>query len=417
MFHEKHITLSELLAGVKIALAERFPLGVWICAEIGELKVNRYSGHCYLELIEKGEREGTPKAKASAAIWRSRWGAIESYFRAATGTPLAAGMKVLLKVSVSFHEAYGLSLVVSDIDPSYTLGESERHKREVIATLTADGVIDLNRQLHQPPLFQRIAVISSATAAGLQDFLRHLAESPYRIEYTLFEAIVQGAAAEESIIAALGEVAEREEEFDCVALLRGGGSQSDLACFNSYALCSHIAQFPLPVLTGIGHDKDISVADMVAAESLKTPTAVADYLVGRIEGYVAEVESLYERIGQTAGAVLTAHNNRLVLCGAKLQAGTQQLLGSLGLQLERAQMRLAHATERTLADHTGRLATMEAKVVAASPERILNMGFALVRSGGRSVSDASQLCAGDTIEIALAKGSVEAAVIRTKEQK
>ncbi|MBQ8272028.1 MAG: exodeoxyribonuclease VII large subunit [Tidjanibacter sp.] len=411
---EKHITLSELLAGVKIALAERFPLGVWISAEIGELKENRYSGHCYLELIEKGEREGTPKAKASAAIWRSRWGIIESHFRATTGTTLAAGMKVLLKVSVSFHEAYGLSLVVSDIDPSYTLGENEKRRREVIAALTADGVIDLNHQLARPPLFQRVAVISSATAAGLQDFHNHLAESPYCISYTLFEAIMQGAAAEESIIAALGEVAEREEEFDCVALLRGGGSQSDLACFNSYSLCSHIAQFPLPVLTGIGHDKDTSVADMVAAESLKTPTAVADYLVGRIDGYVAEVESLYERIGQTAGAVLAAHNNRLVLCGTKLQAGTQRLLGSLGLQLERAQMRLAHAAERTLADHAGKLATLEAKVLAASPERILNMGFALVRSGGKSVSDASLLHEGDTIEIALAKGSVEATVTQYK---
>lgn len=409
---ERHITLSELLAGVKIALAERFPMGVWISAEIGELKVNRYSGHCYLELIEKGEREGAPKAKASAAIWRSRWGIIESHFRATTGTTLAAGMSVLMKVGVTFHEAYGFSLVVSDIDPTYTLGENEKRRREVIAALTADGVIDLNRQLARPPLFQRVAVISSATAAGLQDFLRHLAESPYRIEHTLFEAIVQGAGAEGAIIAALEEIAEREEEFDCVAIIRGGGAQSDMGCFDSYTLCSHIAQYPLPILTGIGHDKDTSVADMVAAESLKTPTAVADYLVGRIEGYMTEVESLFERIAQTSSAIINHHNNHLMLCGAKLQNGTQRLLGALSLRVERDQMRLTHATERTLADQSSMLATIEARVGAASPERILSLGFAMVRCGGKTLSDPAMLAVGDSVEIHLAKGVVGATITK-----
>lgn len=412
MTPEKHITLSELLAGVKIALAERFPLGVWICAEIGELKENRYSGHCYLELIEKGDKEGTPKAKASAAIWRSKWGVIESYFRTATGTPLSVGMQVLLKVSVSFHEAYGLSLIVSDIDPAYTLGENERRKRETIAMLTADGVINLNRQLAQPPFFQRVAVISSATAAGLQDFRNHLAESPYHISASLFEAIMQGSGAEESISAALGAIAERDEEFDCVAIIRGGGSQSDLSCFNSYALCSHIAQFPLPVLTGIGHDKDSSVADMVAAESLKTPTALADYLVGRAEGFLLEVESIFSRIGQMASATLSNHATRLTLCGARLQSGTQRLLGGGLLQMERAQMRLKHSTESTLSTATHHLAKIEAQVESASPERILSLGFAMVRSNGRCVTDSSQLSEGAMVEIRLAKGSAEATITK-----
>lgn len=409
---ERHIPLSELLSNVKRTLAERFPFGVWISAEIGELKENRYSGHCYLELIEKGEVEGTPKAKASAAIWRSKWGAIKSLFRMATGCDLAAGMSVLLKVSVTFHEAYGFSLVVSDIDPTYTLGENERRKREVIDALTREGVINLNRQLPRPLIFERVAVISSATAAGLQDFHNHLAESPYRISYTLFEAIVQGTAAEESIITALGEIAHREEEFDAVAIIRGGGSQSDMSCFNSYALCSHIAQFPLPILTGIGHDKDSSVADLVASEALKTPTAVADYLVGRAESYLTEVESLYGKIGQIASATLAAHSARLTLCGAKLQNGTQKLLGAFGLQLERAKMRLAHSTERALSNAQSHLATIEARVEAASPERIFSLGFAMVRSGGKVVSDTAQLAQGDTIEIRLAKGSAEAIITK-----
>lgn len=407
---ERHIPLSELLSNVKRTLAERFPFGVWISAEIGELKENRYSGHCYLELIEKGAKEGTPKAKASAAIWRSKWSVIDSYFRSATGTSLAAGMQVLLKVSISFHEAYGFSLVVSDIDPAYTLGDNERRRRETIAALTADGVIDLNRQLPQPALFQRVAVISSATAAGLQDFHNHLSEAPYRIEYTLFEAIMQGSGAEESIVAALEEVASREEEFDCVAILRGGGSQSDLACFNSYALCSHIAQFPLPILTGIGHDKDLSVADLVAAESLKTPTALADYLVGRAEGFYMEVEGLYTRIGQTASTTLSNHATRLTLQSTRLQSGTQRLLSGALLQVERTKMRLAHSTERTLSNAQSHLSKIEAQVEAASPKRILSLGFAMVRSGGKAITDVAHLAEGDIVEIRLANGTAHATV-------
>lgn len=429
---ERHIPLSELLSNVKRTLAERFPFGVWISAEIGELKENRYSGHCYLELIEKGEVEGTPKAKASAAIWRSKWGAIKSLFRMATGCDLAAGMSVLLKVSVTFHEAYGFSLVVSDIDPTYTLGENERRKREVIDALTREGVINLNRQLPRPLIFERVAVISSATAAGLQDFHNHLAESPYRISYTLFEAIVQGTAAEESIITALGEIAQREEEFDAVAIIRGGGSQSDMSCFNSYALCSHIAQFPLPILTGIGHDKDLSVADLVAAESLKTPTALADYLVGRAEGFYLEVEGLYTRIGQMAGATLSNNTaqlalqsarlqsstqqlladsaSRLALYGAKLQSGTQRLLGGALLQVERTEMRLRHSIERTLSNAQSRLSNIEAQVEAASPKRILALGFAMVHSGGKAITDVAHLAEGDIVEIRLANGTAHATV-------
>lgn len=412
MFHEKHITLSELLADVRSTLAESFPLGVWICAEIGELKVNRYSGHCYLELIEKGDKEGTPKAKASAAIWRSRWGAIESYFRATTGTDLVAGMSVLLKVSVSFHEAYGFSLTVSDIDPAYTLGENERRKREVIAALEADGIIDLNRSLALPAVIQRVAVISSATAAGLQDFRNHLAESPYRIEHTLFEAIVQGASAEESIIGALEEIAGREEEFDAVAIIRGGGSQSDLECFNSYALCAHIAQFPLPILTGIGHDKDSSVADLVAAWALKTPTAVADFLLSRIEGFLSESEDAYGRITALASHTLSTQNANISLLGARLLSTTRELLGSLSLRLHASSMRLRHATERTLQNNHSKLNTAEALVGAASPERILALGFAMIQKGGKTITNSSQLSEGESVEILLAKGSIKATITK-----
>lgn len=243
---------------------------------------------------------------------------------------------------------------------------------------------------------------------------------------------MQGSGAEESIVAALEEVALREEEFDCVAILRGGGSQSDLACFNSYALCSHIAQFPLPILTGIGHDKDLSVADLVAAESLKTPTALADYLVGRAEGFYMEVEGLYTRIGQMAGATLSNNTaqlalqsarlqsstqqlladsaSRLALYGAKLQSGTQRLLSGALLQVERTEMRLRHSTERTLSNAQSRLSNIEAQVEAASPKRILALGFAMVRSGGKAITDVAHLAEGDIVEIRLANGIAHATV-------
>ncbi len=412
MTPEKHITLSDLLTDVKRTLAERFPLGVWISAEIGEMKVNRYSGHCYLELIEKGDKEGAPKAKASAAIWRSRWGAIESHFRAATGCDLMAGMSVLLKVSVTFHEAYGFSLVVSDIDPTYTLGERERRKQEVIAALEADGILDLNRSLPLTAVIQRVAVISSATAAGLQDFLNHLSEAPYRISHTLFGAIMQGAGAEESIIGALEEIALHEEEFDAVVIIRGGGSQSDLECFNSYTLCSHIAQFPLPILTGIGHDKDTSVADLVAAWALKTPTAVADFLLARAEGFLTEAESTYARIAGLAGQMLTTQSANLTLLGARLITTTRDLLGALSLRLHTSQMRLHHATERLLEGQRARLATAEALVGAASPDRILSIGFAMVKKGGRTITDVSQIAEGEEVEIRLAGGRAEATITK-----
>ncbi len=412
MTTEKHISLAELLSEVKSSLAERFPLGVWISAEIGELKENRYSGHCYLELIEKGPKDGIPKAKASAAIWRTRWGAIESHFRAMTGRTLEVGMSVLLKVSVSFHEVYGLSLVVSDIDPTYTLGENELRKREVIAALEADGVMELNKELSLPAVVQRVAIISSATAAGLQDFRHHIEESPYRIEMALFEAIMQGVAAEESIISALARVAEREDEFDAVAIIRGGGSQSDLDCFNSYLLCSHIAQFPLPVLTGIGHDKDSSVADMVACRALKTPTAVADFLVATAEGFLSEAESAYEQILLRAKNHITTQSSALTLAGARLQGYSSSLLTALRVRLERSQIALEHHSLALVEKHLSRLAVAESVAATSSPERILKMGFSVVRSEGRILTSAEELSEGQRVDITLASGRVGAVVTK-----
>ena len=359
---------------IKTGIDQAHPLPYWVAAEISELKVN-YSGHCYLELVEKGGANHIPKAKANAVIWRNTYAMLEPYFRQLTGQVLAAGLQVLVKVVVSYHELYGLSLQITDIDPAYTLGDMERQRQETVARLQADGVFEMNRELELPVVIQRLAVVSSRNAAGYQDFCNELSDSPYRFEVTLFDAFMQGAGAEDSIIEALGAVADRADDFDAVVVIRGGGSQSDLGCFDSYRLCSHIAQFPLPVIAGIGHDKDQSVADLVAAVSVKTPTAVAVYLkeeAGAFDGW------LEERLDELSGAALTLLDNSTEL-----------------LQTQRQQ-----------------LAWLGDRVAARDPRRMLEMGFAMVRSGGRHITSVGDVQPGVEITVLWRDGSADAEIKR-----
>ena len=408
----QHITLSELQRHIKQALESALPLPVWVAAEVSELKVN-YSGHCYMELVEKSEptKGGTaiPRAQARAVIWRSQYAMIASYFEAETGSRLAVGMKILAKVMVSYHELYGLSLQIIDLDASYTLGEVERQKQMTIAQLQRDGVWDMNREVELPLLTQRIAVVSSSAAAGYRDFCNELREGGYAFRLTLFDAVVQGQAAEESICRALADVAQRQEEFDAVVLIRGGGSASDLSCFNSYRLCSYVAQFPLPVITGIGHDKDTSVADMVAHTPLKTPTAVAAWLTERMAQQDGWLEEAAMRLAEAATRATQREQLRL-----ERMSGEVMRLG--GTYCERAQARLAMLKEQLSAEvarfidrRQMFLATAEGVVEGRKPDNILRMGFAIVRCDGRAVSSAEAL-AGREVEIELAKGKVKAKV-------
>ncbi len=407
-----HITLSELQRHIKQALESSLPLPVWVVAEVSELKVN-YSGHCYLELVEKSEpaKGGTPipRAQARAVIWRQQYAMLSAYFESATGSRLAAGMKILAKVMVSYHELYGLSLQITDLDASYTLGEVERQKQMTIAQLQADGVWDMNREQSLPLLTQRIAIVSSAAAAGYRDFCNELQQGGYAFRTTLFEAVVQGQAAEESVCRALVAVAERQEEFDAVVIIRGGGSASDLSCFNSYRLCSYVAQFPLPVITGIGHDKDTSVADMVAHTPLKTPTAVAAWLTDRMARMDGWLEESAVRLSELAVKAVQREQIRL-----ERMAGEVARLG--GTYCERARGRMAMLGEQ-LSTEVARfierkrlfLATAEAVAEARSPEKILRLGFAVVRCDGHAVTSTEGL-AGREVEIELAKGKIKAEV-------
>lgn len=405
MSSRKTITLSQLQRQVKQTLTEQFALPVWVSAEISELKVN-YAGHCYLELIEKGEDDAIPKAQARATIWRNRYPHLSSYFEAETGQPLTAGIRILAQVLVSYHELYGFSLQINDIDPAFTLGEMERQKNATIRRLQEEGVWEMNRSVELPAVVQRLAIISSAKAAGFQDFTNELKKSRYAFHTTLFEAVMQGQSAEESIIDALGRVADRMEQFDAVVIVRGGGSQSDLSCFNAYRLSNHVAQFPLPVLTGIGHDKDQSVVDMVAASPHKTPTAVAAWLVERMADLEGWLEGAATQLHETTLRHLREAALGLERMSGELHRTTKETLLTEQLKLNHHSLQLPDRVADFLARQQMRLEQAEKLTESRSPRHILQLGFAIVRSEGRVLKTTSEVAEAPSIEIELNDGTI-----------
>lgn len=384
----QHITLSQLQGRISTALAEALPLPVWVCAEVADMKINA-SGHCYLELIEKNEKTGATLAQARATIWRSQVMSTIGRFEQESGQRLTKGMKILFRASVQHHAVYGMSLQIQQIDPLHTIGDMERRKQQTIEQLQKEGVWDLNRQLPMPLVVERVAVISSATAAGYQDFMKELSRSACRIHTELFEATMQGESCDESIVAALYAIADRTEEFDAVAIIRGGGSTSDLECYNSYHLAFAVTQFPLPVLTGIGHDKDTSVTDMVAHTPLKTPTAVAAWIDQR----AAEFDGALE------------------YCAIALRDICRQATHSAALRLEQFSADVRHIAERTLQSEAQRLDGITTLVANFAPERIFRLGYAIARKEGKALSSVENVEVGDTINIAIADGELNAKVI------
>ncbi len=386
---------------------------MWVSAEISEIKVN-YSGHCYLELVEKGDGGSVTKAQSRAVIWRNTYAVLSSYFRSETGGDLSAGIKVLVKVQVNFHEIYGLSLQITDIDPSYTLGDVERERQKTIAQLQSDGVWNMNREQPLPRLVQRIAIISSANAAGYQDFCEELWRSGYHFELTLFEAVMQGAASEESVVRALEAIAETQEEFDVVVIIRGGGSAADLRCFDSYRMASHVAQFPLPILAGIGHDKDVSVVDMVAALTLKTPTAVATMLSERMVQEEGWLESAATMLCDAAVAITRKDHLRLESLSASLKGNCEQRLAREGKRLATIASSLSERTSEQLRFEKKRLEGMASNVELHSPENLLRLGFAVARAGESALRSVEQVSKGDEIVVELIDGSLKAQITHTE---
>ena len=406
---EQSLTLLDLQRMVRATLESRFRDPLWISAEISELKVNR-SGHCYLNLVEKGATDGAPRAEARAVIWKSAYLPMASMFEAATGATLRAGLRVLVRVVVTYHEIYGFSLQIIDIDPRYTLGEIERRRRETIARLQQDGVWDMNRELELPRPTLRIAIVSSDTAAGYQDFMNELSRSTYRFQTTLFRSLMQGDAAEESIVAALTEIAQREEDFDVVAIIRGGGSTSDLALFDSYLIASYVAQFPLPIFSGIGHDKDVSVVDMVAHTSLKTPTAVATKLVEMADYEMTMVENFATEIAHNVEDMLHGEELRLYTHGVNISREATRHISNHEKRIELLKDGLLSRVEYMISTEEQRLNAAERTLQSYSLDNILHLGFAVARNQEGAIRSIANTRIGESVDIELLDGVVGAEI-------
>ena len=388
----EHLTLRQLNLMVRDAIEMQLPDEYWVEAELAECRER--GGHCYLELIEKEDTTNTPVAKASAKCWRQTWQMILPYFERTTGQTLRAGMKVLLKVYAQFHEAYGFSWIVTDIDPTYTLGDMARKRQEIIRQLKEEGVFDLQRELCIPRFAKRIAVISAAGAAGYGDFCRQLEENEYgfKFEVTLFPAIMQGEQVESSVVAALNKIYDCIRDFDVVVIIRGGGAISDLSGFDTLALAENVAQFPLPIITGIGHDRDESILDMVANTQVKTPTAAAALLIDNLR-------QVLERMNEAQQRITMAINQRLANQKTRL-SNFQTLIPVL--------------SQRILSNAKHRLELIELKLQSHDPQLQLKRGFSITLHNGRAVHDPTLLKEGDEIETRVEKGTIRSVVISDK---
>ncbi len=431
---KKSVTLYELNSLIKEVIESEIPDEYWVEAELSECRENR--GHCYMELIQKDERTATPIAKASAKCWASKWLVIRPYFERTTRQRLSAGMKVLLKVYAQFHEAYGFSWIVTDIDPTYTMGDMARKRQEIIRQLKAEGVFDLQKELPMPLFCQRIAVISSETAAGYGDFCNQLSDNPYGFQFKtwLFPAIMQGEGIEKSIIEALNRINAICDDFDAVAIIRGGGATSDMSGFDTLALAENVANFPLPIITGIGHERDESVLDMVSHTRVKTPTAAATFLISHLKEVLdvvnhaqdliaryaqqklsilnAQLSTLSEMIPRLFSVVKTRQEAKLESLQSRMISEIQQKIVGHQSRLEGFEQRIPILLERKLLSERHRLEMMTEKVKSLDPTLLLQRGYSITLKDGKAVRDAAILKENDIIETRLSKGTIRSKVTK-----
>lgn len=424
------LSLYELNCIVRDTLSLTLTDSFWITAEIAELR-QAYNGHCYMELVDKDDTaSGTFRAKARANVWKTTWEPLRRKFERASGRPLSADMKVLLQVSVSFHEVYGFSLTVLDIDPSYTLGEMARRRKEILARLEEDGVLTLNKELELPRIARRIAVVSSETAAGYGDFCNQITQSGYNFRLKLFPATMQGKTVSDCIIGALDGIARNADRWDCVVIIRGGGATTDLDGFENYDLAANVAQFPLPVITGIGHERDDTVIDFVACVRCKTPTAVAAFLIDRMADEEKQLRDAFRAITESARSVL-AHRrqqferaaHRYSLAATNFVTAQQLLLRKLTSRLNISAERCLQETHRRLEtsyDRIGnsarqrcerenhRLLLAQKSLTLADPARLLGMGYSITFGpDGKVLKSAESITAGDLLETQFADGTLK----------
>ena len=383
----KHsLSLFELCAELDQCIQQGLPGTYWVRAEIAQLTDK---GHCYLELVEKGER-GLFAAKMRATCWSNTWQLISAYFQQETGKRPEPGMQVLVEVSVEFHPIYGLSLNIQNVDPSFTLGNIARQRQLTLQQLEKDGVMEMNKSLALPVIIRRIAVISAEGAAGYGDFCHQLEDNPYGLRYStqLFPAIMQGDQAVRSILVALNVIAENADDFDCVAIIRGGGATTDLSCFDDYSLASHCAQFPLPILSGIGHTRDVSIVDIVVHEALKTPTALAERLIDHNSRQLVLIDELRQRIARIATQMVAARSQ----------------------QIEQMRLMLRYTIAGTLQTERNKIQMFRQAIALHSPEQIFRKGYSITMCNGkvlRRIEDASK---GTSLTTILADGEITSVV-------
>ncbi len=379
-------SLKELCDWIQEIVENDLPNHYWVCAEIASMSVR---GHCYMELVEKAEN-GILAAKVRATCWNNVYNLLSAYFVQETGQSLHVGLQVMLEVSVEFHAVYGLSLNVWNIDPTYTLGDLAKQRQATIQQLTEDGVMDLQKALQIPSLPRRVAVISSADAAGYGDFCDQLKHNRFGFKFhvQLYPAVVQGDNAARSVVQALNSIAALEEEWDVVVIIRGGGASTDMSCFDDYNLASHCAQFPLPIIAGIGHTRDVSVVDMVVHTSVKTPTAAAEWLIERVAKQVERVGSLMLRLQRTTQNAVSREKNRLLLY----------------------EQQIFNAVRGKAVRERGKLDLWMKTIELHSPERIFKMGYSLTMVNGKMVRSQSEVNEGDVLETHLHDGVIQSVV-------
>lgn len=429
---QKHLSLYELNSLVREAIETTLTQEYWVEAELSECRESH--GHCYMELIEKDSSSNTPIARASAKCWRSTWMMLRPYFERVTGRQLAKGMKVLLKVYPQFHEQYGFSWIVTDINPEFTLGDMARRRQEIIRQLKQEGVFDLQKELVIPMFAQRIAVISSATAAGYGDFCNQLSDNEYGFIFhtELFTAIMQGERVEESIIAALDRINERTDDFDVVVIIRGGGGTADFSGFDTLALAENVANFPLPIITGIGHERDECILDMVSNTRVKTPTAAAAMLIdnlARVYTFLQNAEStiagcighaldyekmrldrLVRQIPLLFSMVRTREEARLDGALQSIRSASDAYMHGRNVSLATLERLFQNASMHVLDRHNSQLRQLELQLRTLDPKRMLRYGYSITRINGHAVRDAKDLKAGDEIVTTLDKGTIKSIV-------
>jgi len=406
------LSLSQLNRLVSEVIKETFSETYWLIAETSDVRINHSNGHCYLEFVEKNELTGATIAKAKGYIWNNAFRMIKPYFEETTKQSFTSGLKILVRVGIEFHELFGYGLTVYDIDPIYTLGDLRRKRQEIIERLDKEGILTMNKELELSQTPQRIAIISSPTAAGYEDFSNHLSNNKYGFVFypKLFPALMQGDQTESSIIKALDTIYQYQDFFDAVVIIRGGGATSDLSSFESYLLAANCAQFPIPIITGIGHERDDTILDAVAYYRAKTPTAVADFLIEKTVETHDELMILEDSIISGATQILDQVNQNLQNLFLRIPNTALSLLEKQHAALDLYKVKLRHSVKNRLNEENSHLKEKESFIKLSSPAYILAKGYSITMKDGKAVKNAADLKCGDRISTKLSKGEIQSII-------